>query len=479
MTLTYRLLKGVDLTYAEGDNNFKYLDLKMKVSSVAPVVTNDGSQGFTANESTWFNYTTGYLYLCTDATVGAAVWAIKLKDTTYTDVEIKTKYEANADTNAFTDAEKTKLAALDTDDITPLNKIGTPTQIDTLTELFNHSQSAGLMSGCDITENIDGTVSFTAGYGLIRATADATTTLHPASIATQLNLVLTDNSTNYIYLDYNAGTPNLKATIDMSIVNCLDKCLSYVIFRKGTALDTIDMRGQNVDLSTKARRLFLKFSRFIHAEGGTVLSQPSSLTLGVTAGSFYMALKELIHPAFNTNVVGTANENIFTLYYRDGLGSFTEVANSKLIGTVNYDSGTGTPVAIDDNKYSVSWVYMINNEPSRLAVVVGQAQYASQAEAEIASPPTILPNVINGLGVLVGFVTYVKSGTSFTNVLSAFTQRFTSSSAIVYLPQGTTGTTAARPTANLLIGQYYYDTTLVKPIWWNGTAWTDGMGTVV
>lgn len=33
-------------------------------------------------------------------------------DTTYTDVEIKTKYEANLDTNAYTDAEKTKLSGI-------------------------------------------------------------------------------------------------------------------------------------------------------------------------------------------------------------------------------------------------------------------------------------------------------------------------------------------------------------------------------
>ena len=35
-------------------------------------------------------------------------------DTTYTDAEIKTKYENNADTNAFSDTEKSKLAGIDT-----------------------------------------------------------------------------------------------------------------------------------------------------------------------------------------------------------------------------------------------------------------------------------------------------------------------------------------------------------------------------
>lgn len=479
MAITYRLLKGTELTYGEGDANLKYLDMKMKLSNVAPAVTNDSSQGFTANESTWFNYLTGILYICTNASIGAAVWSIALKDTTYTDAEIKTKYENNADTNAFTDAEKTKLSALDMDDIAPTNLIGTPTQISTATELFSHVESAGVMSGCAITENVDGTVSFAAGYGLIRATADATTPLYAVAISAQTNLALTDNSTNYVYFDYNAGVPNFKTTTDFSIINCMDKCLSYVIFRKGTALDVTNMTGQNVDISTKVRRLFLGFSRYIYMAGGSILFQPASLALGLTAGAFSMGVKEIPHTAFDTNVAGTANENIFTIYYRDGSGDFTEVASSKLINTTQYDSGTGTLATISNNKFGVSWVYLINNDPSRLAVVVGQAEYASQLEANNATPPSIIPPIISGIGVLVGFVTYAKSGTSFTNVLSAFTQRFTSSTAIVYLPAGTTGTTAARPTANLLIGQYYYDTTLVKPIWYNGTAWTDGMGTVV
>lgn len=403
----------------------------------------------------------------------------KTKDTTYTDAEIKTKYEANADTNAFTDAEKTKLSALDMDDIAPVNLIGTPTNINNQTKIFSHVESAGVMSGCAVTENVDGTVSFAAGYGLIRATADATAPLYVVAISAQLYLALTDNSTNYVYFDYNAGVPTFKSTTDFSIINCMDKCLTYVIFRKGTALDIIDLRGMNVDLSTKARRLFLGFSRFIHKQGGTVLSQPAALALGVTAGSFYMSLQELPHPAFNTSVAGTANENVFTLYYRDGVGGFTEVANSKLVSTTTYDNNTGTPVTLSNNKYGVSWVYIINNDPSRLVVVMGQAEYASQVEANIATPPTTIPNILSGLGSLIGFVTYAKSGTSFSNVLSAFAQTFSSSSAIVYLPAGTTGTTASRPTTNLLIGQYYYDTTLSKPIWWNGTAWTDGMGTVV
>jgi hypothetical protein len=41
------------------------------------------------------------------------------------------------------------------------------------------------------------------------------------------------------------------------------------------------------------------------------------------------------------------------------------------------------------------------------------------------------------------------------------------------------GTTANRPTERLQIGQYYYDTTLDRPIWWNGTVWKKADGTTV
>jgi hypothetical protein len=45
------------------------------------------------------------------------------------------------------------------------------------------------------------------------------------------------------------------------------------------------------------------------------------------------------------------------------------------------------------------------------------------------------------------------------------------------------GTTANRPVSTvqvpLSVGQIYYDTTLDRPIWWNGTVWKKADGTTV
>jgi hypothetical protein len=41
------------------------------------------------------------------------------------------------------------------------------------------------------------------------------------------------------------------------------------------------------------------------------------------------------------------------------------------------------------------------------------------------------------------------------------------------------GTTTDRPITNLVIGDYYFDTTLNLPIWYDGTDWIDAAGNVV
>jgi len=41
------------------------------------------------------------------------------------------------------------------------------------------------------------------------------------------------------------------------------------------------------------------------------------------------------------------------------------------------------------------------------------------------------------------------------------------------------GVTTGRPVNNLSVGQFYFDTTLDIPIWWNGKHWVNASGTTV
>jgi hypothetical protein len=69
---------------------------------------------------------------------------------------------------------------------------------------------------------------------------------------------------------------------------------------------------------------------------------------------------------------------------------------------------------------------------------------------------------------------YIDQVNNALRLYFAQIDNFTQSSAI---PDS--GITASRPTEQLQIGQQYFDTTINRPIWWNGTNWINAAGTVV
>ena len=330
----------------------------------------------------------------------------------------------------LTDGGLTTLHEHDTDHIQyPANaKVGSVPYIDTAQEVINHEWSAGVVDGCDITNNGDGTISIAAGQGMLRSSADPHTTLYACEVPAQANITLTDNASNYVYLDWNAGVPQFSVSTDITAFNCLDKCIAYLIHRSGTTLHIIDAREQNVDGNRKLRRMLLKTSRFNHAQGTTVLGE-SGLAVTVTEGEFHFMLQSLPHDAFDTSVAGTANVNVFTLWYQDGLGGWTETPDQKTVSTTTYDDASGTPATLGNNKFGVTWFYIIHDTPSELHAVMGQAEYANQSEAEVAPPPSTIPTIVDGIGSLIGLVVYEKSAVAFDNVLSAFATTFSATGA--------------------------------------------------
>jgi hypothetical protein len=69
----------------------------------------------------------------------------------------------------------------------------------------------------------------------------------------------------------------------------------------------------------------------------------------------------------------------------------------------------------------------------------------------------------------------------YSNVLRLYFNQVDSFTQAIAIPFS--GITADRPVgtvqAPLATGQFYYDTTLDRPIWWNGTVWKKADGTTV
>lgn len=62
-------------------------------------------------------------------------------------------------------------------------------------------------------------------------------------------------------------------------------------------------------------------------------------------------------------------------------------------------------------------------------------------------------------------------------VFTAITQMFQRIAAVFNNPDF--GGTGSRPTTQRTVGQFYFDTTLGQPVWWNGSVWVDATGTPV
>ena len=303
-----------------------------------------------------------------------------------------------------------------------------PIHVSNVRMALSHAWSAGITDGGAITDNGNGTVSIAAGEAMLRTSASAHTVLYSMPFAAQANIALADNQVNYVYIDYNAGTPVFAVSSSNTAFNCMDKCIAYTIAREGTKLYIVNAKEQNVDTGTKMRRLFLNFANFIHSAGGTVLGT-SGRNVTVTSGSFNYMITEIPHPAFDTSVAGTANENVFAYYYRDGVGGWTRTADNKLIDNLHYDNGTGTLANLSTDRYTTMWVYMLNDSPSQLAIQYGQINTGSLATAQ-ADPVPPPPPAIAGVGALIGRIIINHNDAVVTECTSAFTTNFTGYTAV-------------------------------------------------
>jgi hypothetical protein len=297
--------------------------------------------------------------------------------------------------------------------------IGNPIHIDQLNEQINHYWSAGVMHNCDLTENEDGTVDISSGFASLRSLPDSHTDLYIVEIAEQTGITLTNKSMNYIYVDYNGGSPQFNVGTSINDFNCQDKCVAYAIYRSDNDLDVLDLREQNVDSNKKLRRKEIETSGFQHVIGGTALST-SNLDLIITAGAFYYELSRTDHPALDTT-----GSDTFVYYYTPDSGStWATTTPASAIDNTQYNDVTSGLVSLGASKYKVDYIYVINNEPSRFVVLHGQNQYTTFAGAEAALLPSYTPPIVSGLGSLAGRVIVQQANTDLVPE-SAFDQVFT------------------------------------------------------
>jgi hypothetical protein len=301
--------------------------------------------------------------------------------------------------------------------------------INTVQDVINHVWSSGACaSGFDLTDNLDGTVSIDSGSAVLRSTNTAHGELNgyavPASVPA--DVVLTDEKTNYIMVDYNGGTPKIIAIDDLNtLLGDRTLTLVYAVNRLGNDLHIIDLRALNVDYQRKNMIKDYLVHRFEYASGAQVADE-GSLQFSITEGLFYVLNNQQTLPTLDTSVSGT-----FEYIYSDGVGGWTRVASSTAIDNANYDDGSGTLAAVGNNKWSNHFIYGVLNTPGHYNVVYGTEEYASLSEAQSAGAPSSLPSDLDNLStaVLIAKVIVQEGITPFSDIQSPFEESLISGSA--------------------------------------------------
>ncbi|KKK55149.1 hypothetical protein LCGC14_3077490, partial [marine sediment metagenome] len=331
---------------------------------------------------------------------------------------------------------------------------------DDVQDYINFYGHRSLFPGGAITDNGDGTVAIASLTGWSSISDSESAVGKFFDFAGGNTPSLTDLTTNYIYLDYNGGTPQLVVSTDILTHGFkLDHIHVGTAFRDGTEthfhkptnfeLDlgaTVDMHHQEEDL--------------VHRVDGLITTETGTRNLDVTAGVLYEGLNRHTSLPFDTSRSGTADFNeVNKLHDADGDFSANDVGKSvhnttdDTYGTITafvdsgeltlagdtfpdgdenytidfwtyhyYDGDLGTPAWVEvhgatqisnsqyndvatglsnftANRYGVSWVFM-EIDGQHFHVVYGQGDYKVN-QAEEAGVPSSLPNIVTNYCALI------------------------------------------------------------------------------
>ena len=170
-----------------------------------------------------------------------------------------------------------------------VSELGTATY-DDVQDYINFFGDRTPLSGGAISDNGDGTVTVAAGTAWAKETDSDTAVGKFFDFSADNSVALTDVTTNYIYLDYNGGTPQMVvATSILTHGFKQDHILIGTAFRDGTTshfhhVDTVGIgRMGRVDMHHREEEA-------VHRVEGMVTSSVGTRNLDITEGVLYEGL---------------------------------------------------------------------------------------------------------------------------------------------------------------------------------------------
>jgi hypothetical protein len=227
---------------------------------------------------------------------------------------------------------------------------------------------------------------------------------------------LTDNDTNYIYIEYNNGSPRWGVSTDNSFINGSDIDLCYLIYRANNFVHVLDFGNEGAGLPNKISNRIVAVNRFGRESGFSLGLSGATGVVTLTSGVAWNGTNRQSLVAVNSQ------DDIFFKSFHSG-GTWVYTTTGDTINNTYYDDGTDIVLATA-SKYLVNWYFRGQEINDHLYEVYGTDEYDSVAEAQLSVEP-VLPELITSHAFLTGRIIVQVSATT-GSVESTFVQVFQS-----------------------------------------------------
>jgi len=292
---------------------------------------------------------------------------------------------------------------------TQANILGTPTYTD-MQDFIDLSQSAGIWSGGAITDGGSGTINVAAFTGLIKTSNSDIGADVFFDHAGTTGLTLTDNNTNWIYVDYNSGTPIIAANTSLSAINLNTQIVMGKVYRVGTTVYILNT-GQYL-ASYQARDCLKQFEVYgFQRASGEIAGETGVRYLTVTAGVDYCAHNRITTPAINTSVADTYS------VWNSAASTTADATGVTQIDNLNYWNGS-IVTAMTTGRYGTRFFYRADD--GSIHMQYGTSNATSIANA-LDEPVPITPTFLRDFSIYIGRAVIQKNATNVSEFTSPFT----------------------------------------------------------
>ena len=280
--------------------------------------------------------------------------------------------------------------------------LGTPTY-ETAQDWFNVIQTSGIISGFELSNSRSDTeLDVAAGTGIVKTTDSEIGSSVSFDFAGIQNVTLTGNNINYIYLDYNVGTPQIVATTNRASIELNRHFIIGRVYKNNSTLHILNAGVHLPNLARNEHERLVERDGFTYASGA-ITSETGTLNLAITAGVWFLGHNRLTTNALNSNVTDTWE------YTHYGAASWIiDDATATAVDTTHYNDGTDVLASLGSNNYGTQWVYITTD--SHWYVIYGIIN-GTLSVAQAATPPTSIPSYLEHMGELLAKIIHKQDGT--------------------------------------------------------------------